>query len=153
MDLMNYGQPMQPLNRRNHSSGTTAQSLSQSVTQPLNKPTYPLCHPNQGKRISCCVTLNQGKHTSHCVTQARAPKALETPKYFVVTPHSVVTPASDSPSQGLTATNTKDVVRRRDIFQDWVTNTEKSSVPYKTPSKNHRERTILGVFGKKVYVR
>jgi len=52
MGLMNYGQPMQPLNRRNHSSGTTAQSLSQSVTQPLNKPTYPLRHPNQGKQTS-----------------------------------------------------------------------------------------------------
>ena len=27
-----------------------------------------------------------------------------------------------------------------------LTDTEKSSVPYKTPLKNHRERTILGVF-------
>ena len=152
MDLMNYGQPAQTLNRRNHSSGTTAQSLSHSVTQPLNKPTYPLRYPDQGKRISCCITLNQGKHTSHCATLTRAPKALETPKYFVVRPYSVATPASDSPMQGLTATNTKDAVRRREIFQGCVTNTEKSSVPYKTPSKNHRERTILGVFGKMVYV-
>ena len=29
-----------------------------------------------------------------------------------------------------------------------LTDTEKSSVPYKTPLKNHRERTILGVFVK-----
>ena len=29
-----------------------------------------------------------------------------------------------------------------------LTDTEKSSVPYKTPLKNHRERTILGVFMK-----
>ena len=72
MDLMNYGQPMRPFNRRNHSSGTTAQSLSHSVTQPLNKPTYPLRYPDQGKRISCCITLNQGKHTSHCATLTRA---------------------------------------------------------------------------------
>ena len=73
-------------------------------------------------------------------------RAVGTPKHFGATP------TSDSPIQGLTATNTKDAVRRRDIFQGCVTNTEKSSVPYKTPSKNHRERTILGVFGKKAYV-
>ena len=29
-----------------------------------------------------------------------------------------------------------------------LTDTEKSSVLYKTPLKNHRERTILGVFVK-----
>ena len=63
MGLMNYGQPAQTLNRRNHSSGTTAQSLSQSVTQPLNKLTYPLRHPNQGKSPPPCHP-NQGKQTS-----------------------------------------------------------------------------------------
>ena len=82
MGLMNYGQPMQPLNRRNHSSGTTAQSLSQSVTQPLNKPTYPLRHPNQGKptyplrhpnqgKPACSPCHpNQGKQTNHCIASS-----------------------------------------------------------------------------------
>lgn len=70
MGLMNYGQPMQPLNRRNHSSGTTAQSLSQSVTQPLNKPTYPLRHPNQGKPACSPCHPNQGKQTNHCIASS-----------------------------------------------------------------------------------
>ena len=73
-------------------------------------------------------------------------RAVGTPKHFEATP------AQTAPTQELTATNTKDAARRREIFQSCVTNTEKSSVPYKTPSKNHRERTILGVFGKMVYV-
>ena len=73
-------------------------------------------------------------------------RAVGTPKHFEATP------AQTAPTQGLAATNTKDAARRREIFQSCVTNTEKSSVPYKTPSKNHRERTILGVFGKMVYV-
>ena len=71
---------------------------------------------------------------------------VKTPKYFGATP------ASDSPQARANRNNYQvmqcGVGRYFMPAAHLLTDTEKSSVPYKTPLKNHRERTILGVFVK-----
>ncbi len=149
-DLMDAGHSAQPPSRHNRPAGITAQRaqlLNHSAI--TNRPTHYVT-PTRANRPHRVTPTRANRLAADCLIMttrvAGMRRAVGTPKHFGATP------AQTAPSQGLTATNTKDAVRRRDIFQSCVTNTEKSSVPYKTPSKNHRERTILGVFGKMVYV-